>query len=173
MTSYLILLLVEGHGNGHLEVVLLLQFLLFAGGGGRGGAAGQLGLLGQGAAEILRGKIAAGVRLLVSSTGRGGEGRGGEGRGGEGRGGEGRGREGRGGEGRGGEGEGFINEGTLSRGVSQHSRLVQVLVADVTDSGLLLDAKVRQGRTLAGALGANTLATVAAVVLQRQREGMP
>ena len=72
----------------------------------------------------------------------------------------------------GGDAEDLVTMGTQSRVVGQHSRFVQVFVAEVADSSLLLDAKVRQGCPLARALGADTLATVAAVVLQRQREGI-
>ena len=44
------------------------------------------------------------------------------------------------------------------------------LVADITDSGGLVDAVVRQSKALTRALGTHTLATVTTVMLKGNRE---
>ena len=46
--------------------------------------------------------------------------------------------------------------------------LIQLLVAEVTDPGRLVDANMGKGSTLAGALCTHTLTTVATVVLERE-----
>ena len=139
VTSHLILLLVERHGDGYLQVVLLLYVLFFAGGGGGRGTERQLGLVCQGAAQVLRWEVAAGVRVLATAE-RGARERLSKSL-----------------------ADSCSDSGVVSQ---QHSRFVQVFIAQVADSSLLLDAKVRQGRSLARALGTDTLPTVAAVVLQ-------